>query len=306
MKRVLVVSYDAGGAEVVSAWVKKYGDADYRFLLDGPAVKVFRRKQCAIDVLPVSEMEAGISAADFVLTGTGYGSNLEKIAISTARLQGTPVAAYLDHWTNYRERFDWEGREVLPSEIWAGDLYAFSLAEKTFPVSVVKLVPNEYLEEMREQIEAFPRPAGDRNKIRVLYVTEPTSVAAKANHGDIRSYGYTEYEALDQYLTYLEGTGNKVAVVVRPHPAETAAKYLAVIEKHRNELPVSESSGRTLAEDCAWADWVVGCDSMALVIALHAGKRVFSCIPECGPRMSLPYPEIIQLFKSQEFRTADP
>ena len=120
--------------------------------------------------------------------------------------------------------------------------------------------------------------------------------AAERKHGDPRYWGYTEFEALDAYLTYLNNTSNKVAVIVRPHPAEPSSKYTAVIQKHQNALSIAESSGRTLAEDCAWADWVVGCDTLAMVIAVHAGRRVFSCIPKGGRQLSLPYPEIIQLF----------
>src|ERR1039458_3348081 len=83
MERILVVARDAGGAEVVSAWVKKHRDADYRFLLEGPAVLVFRRKLGMIAILSAAEMHLSIGAVNFVLTGTGYGSDLEKIAISS-------------------------------------------------------------------------------------------------------------------------------------------------------------------------------------------------------------------------------
>jgi hypothetical protein len=296
MERILVVARDAGGAEVVSAWVKKHRDADYRFLLEGPAVLVFRRKLGMIAILSAAEMHLSIGAVNFVLTGTGYGSDLEKIAISSARLQSVPVASYLDHWTNYRRRFELRGRLVLPNEIWVGDSHAVTIAQEEFPDTAVKFVENEYYREMKEQIDAVARPLDDSGNVHVLYVTEPTSVAAERKHGDPRYWGYTEFEALDGYLSYLGNTMNKVAVILRSHPGEPSGKYTALIQKHQNALLIAESSGRTLAEECAWADWVVGCDSMAMVIALHAGKQVFSCIPRGGPRLSLPYPEIIQLF----------
>ena len=306
MKRTLVVAHDAGGAEVVSAWVKKNRPgADYSFLIEGPAASIFLRKLGTINITDPSEMETSISAADSVLTGTGYSSDLEKIAISSARLQGVPVASYLDHWTNYRERFELRGRLTLPNEIWAGDSHAVTMAQEEFPDATVKFVENEYYLEMKEQIDAVPQPQDDSGKCHVLYVTEPTSCAAEREHGDPRYWGYTEFEALDAYLFYLENISNRVAVIVRPHPAEPSSKYTGVIQKHQNALSIAESSGRTLAEDCAWADWVVGCDTLAMVIAVHAGRRVFSCIPRGGRQLSLPYPEIIQLFNQVGCRSLD-
>ncbi len=300
MKPVLVVSHDAGGAEVVSAWVKAQAGSGFRFILEGPAVAVFRRKLGDIDISSASAMHTSISAVEFVLTGTGYGSDLERTAIAAARGGGVPVASYLDHWTNYRERFELCGELVLPNEIWAGDPHAVALAQKTFPRTPVKAVENEYFREMKEQIGALARPEDATPTLHVLYVTEPTSAAAEKAYGDPRYWGYTEIEALDGYLSHLEGAAEHVAVVVRRHPAEIAGKYSAVIQRHRPLLSITESSGRTLVEDCAWADWVVGCDSMAMVIAVHANKRVFSCIPKGGPKLSLPYAEIVRLFNEAD------
>jgi hypothetical protein len=304
MKRTLVVAHDAGGAEVVSAWVKKQSaGADYSFVLGGPATLIFRRKLGTINLICPSEMETSIGAADFVLTGTGYSSDLEKIAISSARVQRVPVASYLDHWMNYRARFELRGRFILPNEIWVGDSHAVTMAQEEFPDATVKFVENEYYLEMKEQIEAVARPLEESGHVHVLFVTEPTSVAAEKGHGDPRYWGYTEYEALDGYLSYLENTSTNVEVIVRPHPAEASGKYAAIIQKHQNPLSITESSGRTLVEDCAWADWVVGCDSMAMVIGVHARKQVYSCIPRGGPQLSLPYPEIVQLFNQNRCRS---
>jgi hypothetical protein len=297
VKRVLVAAHDAGGAEVVSAWVNRHREAAaYRFVLEGPAIAIFERKIGFVELLGVSQLETSIAECDFVLTGTGYSSQLERTTIAAARTRDVPVASYLDHWTNYRQRFERQGRPVLPDEIWAGDWHAFTLATQTFPGACVRFVPNEYFEDMKKQIEAVGRAPEECGNIHVLYVTEPISVAAEKEHRNPRHWGYTEFEALDEYLVHLRSTAVQAKVVVRRHPAEPSGKYDAILAKHRISLRITESLGRTLVEDCAWADWVVGCQSMAMVIAVHAGKLVFSSIPGSGARMALPYPEIVQLF----------
>jgi hypothetical protein len=293
---VLVVAHDSGGAEVVSAWVKRQAGNEFSYLLDGPAVNIFRRK---LGTLPICKFECVtdcVRSSDWVLTATGWGSDLEKHVIEIARRENVRVVSYLDHWTSYQERFQLDGRLILPNEIWTGDRYAHELAQAAFPGHPVRLVPNLYFEEMLQQIEASTLSGDRTEKIRILYVTEPISVVAAKKHGDPRFWGYTEFEALEGYLDYLCHQAVSVEeIILRSHPSEPAGKYVATIEKYRDRFRIAESH-QTLVQDCARADWIVGCDSMAMVIGVLAAKKVFCCIPKGGPPPSLPYPEIVRLF----------
>ena len=62
------------------------------------------------------------------------------------------------------------------------------------------------------------------------------------------------------------------------------------------EFGVAASARTTLAEDIAWADTVAGCDTMAMVVALAAGRRVISVIPPGGRPLTLPFGEIERLY----------
>jgi hypothetical protein len=79
---------------------------------------------------------------------------------------------------------------------------------------------------------------------------------------------------------------------LRTHPAEPPDKYAAEIAEFGLEL----SAGRSLAQDLAWADTVVGCDTMAMAVALAAGRRVISVIPPGGRPLSLPFEGIERMF----------
>lgn len=299
MKPVLVISHDAGGAEVVSAWVHEHREFEYSFALAGPAVNVFRRKFGYVPILSNDDVDNGIADASWVLTGTSWGADMEKQAIRSAREKNVRTVSYLDHWTNYAERFELAGERCLPDEIWAGDEHAQRKAMETFPGHPVKLVPNLYFDEMCEHIAriAVPKPPGEKR--RVLYVTEPISVVAQKKYGDPRYWGYTEFEALEGYLDYLRPHAGEIArVLLRPHPSEPTTKYSEIITRHSGFFRIDESRGRTLFEDCAWADSIVGCDSMAMVVGVLAGKSVYSCIPKGGRPLSLPFPEIVKLFNN--------
>lgn len=296
-KSILVVSHGAGGAEVISSWVKKHSEFRYNFLLEGPALKIFRRKIPRIQFVTREFMHSNIQNFDLILTGTGWESDLEKIAIVLSRKHGIKVAAYLDHWTGYQERFILDNRMMLPDEIWVGDRYAYDLAKSTFPGCQVRLEPNLYFEELLDSIRNVTPHYEDKKGIRILYVCEPTSIVAQKKYGDPRYWGYTEFEALDGYLEYAARLAKDIEKIrVRLHPSEQYGKYQAIINKYRETYEIEESWDRPLIEDCAWADWIVGCQSMAMVIGVLLKKPVFSCIPAGGKPMVLPFREIVSLF----------
>ena len=83
------------------------------------------------------------------------------------------------------------------------------------------------------------------------------------------------------------------SVTLRPHPTEADDKYAWALE-NRN-LNVVIAGKRGLLEEISDSDWVVGRSSMALVVAIIAGKKAFSCIPPGGKACSLPHKEIQHL-----------
>ena len=142
---------------------------------------------------------------------------------------------------------------------------------------------NPHLEDVVAEIRALEAPhAGEH----VLYVTEPTSVAAERATGDPLGWGYEERGALRGYLATLVA-GRPPRSVCGRIPASRRAS--TTTSSRRSERCRWRSApGRTLDEDCAWADTVVGCETMAMAVALAAGRRVVSVVPE-GGRFSLPF-----------------
>jgi hypothetical protein len=82
-------------------------------------------------------------------------------------------------------------------------------------------------------------------------------------------------------------------IFIRPHPSEPAAKYDWAATEFA--LPIERGGASTLLAEIASADVVVGCESMALVVGLVAGKRVISSVPPGGRPCALPQPEIESL-----------
>lgn len=288
---IAVISHDAGGAEILSSYVRRM-EIDCICVLDGPACKIFERK---VDRVKTGSLEAAVNQCTRVICGTSWNSDIELTAIKLARLSGKPSVAFVDHWVNYRERFIRSGEIILPDEIWVGDVMAKTIAEDVIPNIIVTLVDNPYLRDIREELLLNqPCRSSVSKSSNVLYVCEPISVHALLRHGDARFWGYSEDDALRYFLSNISAIGKPIdQIVIRPHPSESFDKYAWI--RNEFELPIALGGARTLLEEIRDSDIVVGCESMALVVALHAGKNVISCIPPHGRPCTLPYPDIISM-----------
>lgn len=287
-----VVSHDAGGAELLASYVARH-KMPCEFVLDGPALKVFERRLGAISQ---TELDSALSRCDEFLTGSSWQSDLEWRAIAAAKKVGKPVTTFLDHWGHYRERFIRHGVECLPNTLWVGDAIAEQLARRIFSATPVRLVLNPYFEDVREELkklESAVQPVIGPS-LRVLFVCEPLSEHGLKEYGDERHWGYTEFDALRYFFDNQAVLGRPLtSLVIRPHPSETKGKYDQIACEFGEIARVGGE--KPLLQEIAESDVVVGCESMAMVVGLIAGRRVIAAIPPGGRPCPLPQPEIESL-----------
>lgn len=294
-----VVSHDAGGAEVISSFVRRHRP-DCLFVLEGPARGIFERKLGPLAILPLDE---AIQQGTSLLCGTSWRSDLELRAIASARSCHRRSTAFLDHWTCYPERFSRPGEARLPDEIWVGDRMAEGIARNAFPGLTITLVDNPYFADIRDEFAKrdLVRAADSHGK-SVLYVCEPLGEQALLQYGDERYWGYNEEDALRYFLANAGALGSPIErIVIRPHPSEAAAKYHWA--QAECSLPVMFGGGSPLIDEIVASDVVIGCESMAMVVALLGGKTVITSIPPGGKTCSLPHPDIISLQSLLKART---
>ena len=280
---IAIVSHDAGGAEILSSWIRQ-NPQPCCLALGGPAISIFQRKLGDFENIPLAD---AIERCDWVLCGTSWQSDLERQAIALARIATKKVIAFLDHWVNYPERFKLDGETLLPNEIWVGDVDAKNIARKIFPYVKVILTANPYLEDLQFELKALQKSSNYSKQCSVLYLCEPIREHALLAYGDERYWGYTEEDAIQFFLENIDALGGNVnRIQIRPHPSEIKNKYDWV--KKENSLVDELDSTKSLIEQIVEADIVVGCESMAMVVALMAKKRVISSIPPGGRECSLP------------------
>jgi len=299
--KILIVSHDAGGAEIVSSWVRKNSGNDYTYVLDGPAAEIFRRKIIGLKNNSLSKIASLVQGSDLVMTGTSWASDIEKQTILIAKGKGVKTVSFIDHWANYPQRLTYKGKMILPDQIWVGDEDGHKEARKHFPENIIRLVPNPYYEDIKEDLAQINKDQQPMDKIKILYICEPIVEHVEREYGDPNYLGYNEYSALNNFLCYLSTRikiENIYEVRIRQHPAEVINKYREITGRYPN-LPLKMSKQTTLVEDCTWADQIYGCESMGMVIGLIARKKVFSVIPPGGKACSLPHKGIIRLFENE-------
>jgi hypothetical protein len=286
-----IVAHDAGGAELLANFIKRSGLKGASLAIEGPAVSVFRR---VLGDVQISSLERALDRSDWVLTGSSWQSDLECRALRLARTLGKRSVTFLDHWLNYRERFARIGTECLPDALWVADRYALQIAEREFPGTTIENIGNPYLESIAERAARQSNVVESGKAQRVLIVTEPVSVHALKQYGDAMHFGYTEFEAVELMLARLPqllGGTDLERIVVRPHPSEPLHKYEYLVDNPVG-LPVVVRKDGDLLDEVLDSSIVIGCETMALVVALAAGRRSVSCIPATGRACVLPHDEI--------------
>ncbi|MBU1019256.1 MAG: polysialyltransferase family glycosyltransferase [Patescibacteria group bacterium] len=274
--KILVVSHDAGGANILASYVKKH-EKEYGFIcyVEGPAKEIFRKNKIKYKLAESKAVSK--ENPDVVLTGTSGSSMVELDFINAAKKEGIKTVSYLDHWVNHKQRFrfpekGWE--ENLPDEIWAGDKYCYEDAKELFPNQTVKFVKNPYFEEIKRKYKALKK--GSKNT--VLFISEPVNIGNKDNFSSV-----TEYDVLDSCLAYLK----KRKIIVRLHPSEPKTKYEKILSKYPEKNILK--SHQKLEEDFARSSLVIGMESTALVLAHICGKKVICMPPKRSKKFLLPY-----------------
>ena len=288
---ICIVAHDAGGAEILSSYVRAC-NLHCIYVLAGPAKQIFERK---LGFIRSKTLPDAIEQCDWLLCGTSWQSDLEWQAIALARTMAKRSVAFLDHWLNYSERFVRNGVRHLPDEMWVGDSIAHTRASQIFPEVNIRLMGNPYFDDIRRELGKKSRTfKSDSRELKVLYVCEPVSEHALREYGNRWHWGYTEEGAMQYFLSNLSILGAPVNLItIRPHPSETPSKYQWV--KEQFDLSIAYGGAKPLLEEIVECDVVVGCSSMAMVVGLLAGKRVISCIPPGGKACGLPQTEIESL-----------
>jgi len=299
-KAVFVLAHDAGGAEILAAFIRKNKKRKHFIVYaGGPARAVFKRVHIPYRLEPkraelrkVIEKHRGALA----LLGTGGPRDIELAALKEAKRQGMKTVAYIDSWTRYRERFvdSWKSyrerfvypvrgwQKNLPDEIWVGDIHALALAKRYFTAARIRFVPNQYFATIANLYRS--RALKTSRSKSILYMSAAGRLSEKL---------------LGDFLA--ECSRRKVAFIVRVrmHPEDRRVRYERIIRLHGQGVRVELSREKDIINDLLRARVVVGPETNALVPAFFAGIRTIRIMPK-GENPFLPFQGIIKVKSAKD------
>ncbi len=241
-----------------------------------------------LEVLPYSEEEENELVKNFfpnfIFTGTSYTSKIELKFIEQATKHDILSVAFIDHWTNFRNRFLWDEKFVLPNEIWVIDEKAKNLAiQDSLPAEKLQIVGNPYYDFLKIWKPDIPKEVLLRsidlpeNASYILYVPEPLSQV-----GGIEKFGFDEYEVLHQIIAELSEKFSVTLqgfLLVKPHPNHQLGKFEEIIAKAPQNILLLDSK-TPINLLMFYADCVVGLFSNALIEGKLIGAKVIRLLPE--------------------------
>lgn len=270
-KTIGIVCNDAGASEVISEIAIILG-TDHPILLhlSGPAKEIFMRKGIKDNFFPLNQL---VLEADAIITGTGWQTTLERDVTSIARRYSKKCFVVLDHWQDYRARFqNPNGEFSFPDEFLVTDTLALALTSVQIPEIPVHLIKDVHIDSLINQFDVT-RANNHENSAPILYLSDgqPYSI-------------HSEFSQITQLVKLIESrykvellcctSLNKINI--RPHPADTSVNF-----------PPSEIQGieiklvnGTLLENLTDSSLVIGTDSMAMYIAMRLGKRTLTLTDE--------------------------
>ena len=258
-------SHDAGGAELLSSFIIA-NNLSGKYLLSGPAIKIFNSK----DLLSSDNQVATLQTKTSILLSSTGTTDFEYSHMFKGIELSTKVIALIDHWVNYKERFERQGKNISPNTILVVDQYAFDKAKREFPKIEIILIDNDFLERLKKE---YYETELDEVEYDYVFMCESRNANSSIEQNPVIDHS----EGLKYFFEMLSSIGeNNSRILIRPHPADLGNDYKVYVPI--NFPLVKVSSEYNLIKTLRRADIVVGCNSMALVIAESVGKRVYSAI----------------------------
>lgn len=283
--KILIVSHDSGGAEILSSWVKTRKEDIFQYVLEGPAINIFRKKLIDIKIKKFRTINNLILQNDLIITGTSSESKIEKITIKKSLLLNKKIITFVDYWYAFKNRFLLKGKLSFPNEVWVFDQPAYKIAIRYKKYTKVLLKKNFYI----SQLLKFKNKKNINNKKNLIYLCQPyKEKIIKKNFKKI----IDDLDCLDFFFKkVIKYRLNNLNILIRLHPAQLNNRYVNLIKKYEKKLNI-KISNNTLSHDLNWGSIAVGMHTNALYVALQFNLKTYHCIPPGSKKCILPFKEI--------------
>ena len=248
--QILVVSHDAGGAQILSSYIKKK-NINCHYLLSGPAIEIFRSKLKDIN----KHKKKTKKKFNLLITGTSYKNKSEVKYLKMAREKGIYSISFLDSWVNYKRRFKLFNKHYYPDEMIVYDKESLKIAKKAFKKKAkITKINNPYL-------SSFKIKNTKKNNY-LVYLSSNFDLTKKINISDKILF----INFLKKIDTYIKNQNIK-KIIIKNHPGEKSNKYNFIKKIKTNGFRLEKAKKNQKLEDLLKnSKHVAGFETMGLVV----------------------------------------
>jgi hypothetical protein len=237
-----------------------------------PFYKQFSSKVELIDDGVAEEVSKKIEKPSWIFAGTSHLDSSKGFELIFLKNIKTTSYAIIDHWTDFKLRFELNGGLVLPDTIFVLDNRAEALAiADGLPKERIKITENPYLLYLKK----YPGPTIDKTafckkldipegKKIVLYAPDPVSLRSRSHKNELT--------VLEELLELVKGHHT---LLLKLHPLQPSEKISALIEKKNNVRIISDDELMPV-DVFSNVDCIVGFYSNYLLEAATVSRNIIS------------------------------
>ena len=256
-KKLIVISKDAGGAEILASYLYN-NKSNFDAVLDNPAKKIFLKKFSKLKIVSTKKMLKNLNLYSEAYLGTG----LKKYEVKILSLIKNKIktTSFVDHWCFYKERFKLKNKVyVYPDIINAHDTSSYNILKKNFRNSQVLMKSNPYWQEQLDKYYKKNKKIDNQFLLLLPNFNEKNFSLKELN------IFFKNFYLLDYKKKFL----------IRLHP-NTKFQKLRESLKYLKFLNYKISNDKDLGYDFSKSKIVIGYKSSALGLSNKFGIKTFS------------------------------
>jgi predicted glycosyltransferase len=276
----LFVFSDPGGAKPILALIKLRKDLNDFLVVSDRHYDFYSDFNIPVQ-LYTSDCENKLInefSPDFIFTATSYTSSIELKFIIASKKFNIPSYTFVDHYTDFANRFLLNDVLIYPDTICVIDDKAYLLIMDQKPTSKIIITSNFYHEYLKNWVVPvnkhyfFKKCCIPENNKLIVFAPEPLS-----NVGGVDFYGLDEISVFKNLLKVLKNLRtDNISIVIKAHPNQKKDLY-ENINPH-NSLHIMNGDNLHVNTLLHHADAVIGIFSNILIEAAILKTMVIRCL----------------------------
>ncbi len=258
--KISAVFCDAGSSNLLAHFLKKR-KIKFDCYATGASLKILKK------IFPgkkiYKKINSNILKSKTLITTTSLNNFFEFQAKNLCKNKDIKIVSIIDNWINYKMRFVYKKKLILPDEIWVFDKFAFRKSKKIFKKTKIIQKRNFYLEEISKKIKLY------KNKNYILYICERNKIIK-----NVYEYEYKNIKKI--ILKFKKYFSERSLLHIKLHPNSLDKLSYKKVMKHFPKIKYKILNNTPIEKALSSAKIVVGLRSYALYISVMNSLKTYT------------------------------